>query len=196
MAHARRRMQRFTLVGGIGLTVVAMLAFGGTAAAKVIGQEHYSGTDSFSFDDCGFWLDVESEFSGSALLRVDKGGQAFLARDTFSYRDVYTNRDTGEWFVIRGHATFHEVEGTLVEGTIYEFQSIEAGQPFVLEDAAGNVVARDRGMIRRTVLFDTLGDGEPGGVLLEEAVDSVHGPHPGFADDFPFCEIAAELTGA
>ena len=196
MAHARRRMQRFTLVGGIGLAVVAMLAFGGTAAAKVIGQEHYSGTDSFSFDACGFWLDVESEFSGNALLRVDKGGQAFLARDTFSYRDVYTNRDTGEWFVIRGHATFHEVEGTLVEGTIYEFQSIEAGQPFVLEDAAGNVVARDRGMIRRTVLFDTLGDGEPGGVLLEEAVDSVQGPHPGFADDFPFCEIAAELTGA
>jgi hypothetical protein len=22
----------------------------------------------------------------------------------------------------------------------------------------------------------------------------VHGPHPGFADDFPFCQIAAELT--
>jgi hypothetical protein len=24
----------------------------------------------------------------------------------------------------------------------------------------------------------------------------VHGPHPGFAEDFPFCEIAATLTGA
>ena len=33
-------------------------------------------------------------------------------------------------------------------------------------------------MIRRTALFDTLGDGMPGGILLEETVTSVNGPHP------------------
>jgi hypothetical protein len=51
-------------------------------------------------------------------------------------------------------------------------------------------------MIRHTALFDTLGDGTPGAEFIEETSTIVHGPHPGFADDFPFCEIASELTGA
>jgi hypothetical protein len=73
---------------------------------------------------------------------------------------------------------------------------VDAGQPFVIEDAEGNVVVRDRGVVRHTYLFDTLGDGEPGGEFIGETQAAVHGPHSGFADDFPFCEIAAELTGA
>ena len=85
---------------------------------------------------------------------------------------------------------------TPLGGTIFEFEAVEAGQPFVIEDAEGNVVVRDRGALRHRIVFDTLGDDEPGGVLIEELESSVHGPHPGFADDFPFCEIAAELTGA
>jgi len=48
----------------------------------VIEQQHYSGTDSYTFDDCGFTLNGESEFYGQMLLRVDKGGQAFPAKDT------------------------------------------------------------------------------------------------------------------
>ena len=48
-----------------------------------IGQEHYSGTNSASFDDCGFVIDVESEFSRQGILfRVGKGGQAFLVETT------------------------------------------------------------------------------------------------------------------
>jgi hypothetical protein len=58
------------------------------------------------------------------------------------------------------------------------------------------VIVRDRGVIRHTVLFDTLGDGMPGGEFLAETDTDVNGPHPGFSPDFPFCEIAAELTGA
>ena len=179
-----------------GLAVMAVLAFGGPAAATVVGQQHYSGTDSFSFDDCGFTLVVEAEFQGHVLFRVDRAGQAFLVKDTFSFRDVLTNPETGKWFVIRGNALFHEIKATHVSGTIYEFVAVEAGQPFILEDSAGKVLVRDRGVIRHTVLFDTLGDGQPGGEFLEETDTVVHGPHPGFAEDFPFCEIAAELTGA
>lgn len=179
-----------------GLILIAMLAFGRPAAATVIDQEHYSGTDSFSFDDCGFTLDVQIEFYGQRLFRVEAGGQAFLIKDKFWYREVLTNPDTGKWFVIRGNTLFHEIQGTQVSGTVYEFVAVEAGQPFVIEDAAGNVIVRDRGVIRHTTLFDTLGDSMPGGIFIEETESVVHGPHPGFADDFPFCEIAAELTGA
>jgi hypothetical protein len=180
----------------LSLAVTTALAFAQGATATVIEQQHYSDTDSFSFDDCGFTLNVEESFSGHFLLRVDKGGEAFLVKDAFSFRNVLTNPETGEWFVIRGHGVFHETQATQVSGTIYEFTSIEAGQPFVIEDSAGNVVVRDRGVIRRTALFDTLGDGQPGAVFIQEIETVVHGPHPGFADDFPFCEIAAELTGA
>ena len=116
--------------------------------------------------------------------------------DKFWHRDVYTNPDTEEWFVVRGNGLFTEIKATLVSGNIYEFTAIEAGQPFVIEDSAGNVIVRDRGVIRSMALFDTLGDGVPGAEFIEETHLSVHGPHPAFADDFPFCEIAAELTGA
>jgi hypothetical protein len=180
----------------VGLVAALLALLAGPAAGTVVESEHYSGTDSYSFDDCGFTINGEAEFSGQFRVRADRDGEAFYARDTFSFRDVLTNADTGEWFVVRGHGVFNEVKATLVSGTIYEFVAVEAGQPFVIEDSDGNVVVRDRGVIRSAALFDTLGDGVPGVVFLEETHLSVHGPHPGFAEDFPFCEIAAELTGA
>jgi hypothetical protein len=190
-------MKTFTVAGLAALAAIAVLAFAASpAAGTVIESTFYSGTDSFSFDDCGFTLDVESEFNGHFVLRADKGGEAFYGKDKFWYRDVYTNPDTGGSFVIRGNGLFSEIKATQVSGNIYEFVAVEAGQPFVLEDSDGNVIVRDRGVIRHTALFDTLGDGVPGAIFIEETHTSVHGPHPGFADDFPFCEIAAELTGA
>jgi hypothetical protein len=196
MALGDRRMKK-SAVACLAALAVALLVIGASpAAATVVESGFYSDTDSFSFDDCGFTLDVESEFSGHFVVRADKGGQAFYGKDNFSYRDVYTNPETGGWFVVRGNALFSEIKATQVSGNIYEFVAIEAGQPFVIEDSAGNVIVRDRGVIRHTALLDTLGDGEPGAEFIEETHTSVRGPHPGFAEDFPFCEIAAELTGA
>jgi hypothetical protein len=197
MAYARRHPRSFAAVGLAALAVVVVLAFGThQAGAVVIGKEHYSGTDSDSFDDCGFTLDVEVTFHGVASLRVLKGGQAFLARDNFSYVETYTNPETGGWFVIRGNALFHETKGTRVGGDVYKFVQLESGQPFTVVDSDGNVVIRDRGNIRRTILFDTLGDGVPGGIELEELDLRISGPHPGFGDEFDFCAVAADLTGA
>ena len=180
----------FLLVGAL---VAAMAVGGPSAGATVIQRVHYSGADQFTDDECGFTLNIASTFYGQALLRVDKGGQAFLVKDTFHYRDVLTNPDTGQWFVATGHGTFHDIKATLVEGTIYQFVAVEAGQPFAIEDSDGNIVLRDRGMIRHTYLFDTLGDGQPGGEDIGEIDTVLHGPHPSFNEDF--CEIAAELTG-
>lgn len=178
------------------MALAAVLLGAATASATVIEQQHYSGTDSFSFDDCGFTLEGQSEFHGQYLLRVDKTGQAFLEHNKFWFREVITNPETGKWFVVSGNGLFHQIEATQVIGTIYEYVAIEAGHPFTIEDSAGKVIVRDRGVIRSTILFDTLGDSTPGGVFLGETDAVVHGPHPGFADDFSFCEIAAQLTGA
>ena len=177
------------------MAFAAVLLGAATASATVIEQQHYSGTDSFSFDDCGFTLEGQSEFHSQYLLRVDQTGQAFLEHNKFWFREVITNPETGKWFVVSGNGLFHQIEATQVSGTIYEYVAIEAGQPFTIEDSAGKVIVRDRGVIRSTILFDTLGDSTPGGIFLGETDTMLHGPHPGFADDFSFCEIAAQLTG-
>ena len=45
-----------------------------------------------------------------------------------------------------------------VEDNVYEYTIIQVGQPLVIEDSRGRVIARERGVIRFRVLFDT--DGE------------------------------------
>ena len=93
----------------------------------------------------------------------------------------------------RGNATFNEVEATRVEGSILEFRFVEAGQPFVVKDADGNVVSRNRGAVKGRYLFDTLGDDEPAGELVADGNVQVAGPHPD--RETPLCEIASELIG-
>ena len=191
---ALSRSARRWLAAAVG--AMALLGFvGAPAEATVIERVNFSGSESFTIEDCEFPLQGERTFRIQAHLRVDKGGQAFLQEAAISFREVITNPETGRWFVVRGHEQAHDIKATLVEGTVYEFVAIVAG-PFVIEDSAGNVIVRDRGVIRETYLFDTGGDGTPGGVFLEVTNAVVHGPHPGLAEDFSFCEIAAQLTGA
>jgi hypothetical protein len=95
--------------------------------------------------------------------------------------------------VLSGHALFREVTARHVAGDIWEFTAHETGQPFVVEDSEGNLVLRDRGRATFRALFDTEGDGQPGGILLEDEVTGVPGPHPGL--DIDFCELASDLIG-
>ena len=166
--------------------------------ATVVDRGTYAEQYAFVDDSCGFPLEFVGEVRGMYRIRAGTGktASAFFILDRFTYRDVVTNLETGEWFVLRGSGVFNEVKAKRVSGTVFEFTAVEAGQPFVIEDSAGRVVVRDRGVLRHRILFDTLGDDEPGGEFILDLGTSVHGPHPGFADDFPFCEIAAELTGA
>jgi hypothetical protein len=54
----------------------------------------------------------------------DEGAFPVLLR--FRYREIWTNPATGEWFVVRGRLTFNEVGATRVEGSIFEFRTVEA----------------------------------------------------------------------
>jgi hypothetical protein len=192
-----RRALRSAAAVAAGI-LLGLAVWSQAAGATIVDGGPYEIPYAFTYDDCGFPVEVEGLASGQYRIREGKGAEAgtFFLRDTFSYREVHTNLDTGLSFVQRGHGVFNEVQATPLGGTIFEFEAVEAGQPFVIEDSAGNVVVRDRGALRHRIIFDTLGDDEPGGAVLEELGTSVHGPHPGFADDFPFCEIAAELTEA
>jgi hypothetical protein len=183
-----------SLVAAAGVTL-ALGICAGPAGAKVIHEGTQSGTDHFIDDSCGFTLVVDVTFQFTSRLRVDKSGQAFLEHTIFRFTETVTNSATDGYFYIVHRGLYNEIKATQVEGTVYEFVAVEAGQPFVIKDAAGNVVSRDRGVIRHTFLFDTLGDGQPSGEFVVPISDDVHGPHPAFAPDFPFCDIAAQLTG-
>jgi hypothetical protein len=74
-----------------------------------------------------------------------------------------------------------------VEGTVFEFTSVLAGQPFTVWDSNGNVIVRDRGVVRQVLRFDTLGNDVPGGEFVAEVSFSVHGPHPGL--DLDLCSL-------
>ena len=93
---------------------------------------------------------------------------------------------------ITANASFNEIRAKRVEGTVFEFWAVEAGQ-FRLYDSDGRLVARDRGSVQYHILFDTEGDDVPGGKLIEEFPPKVHGPHPGFDD---FCGLITPLIGS
>jgi hypothetical protein len=178
------------------VVAIALLALGAIpAGATIFEKGRFSEPYSFTYDDCGFEVEVEGTETVQYRIRQGKGKTAsfFFFRATVSFQETHTNPDTGEWFLVRGHGVFNEVKATRVEGSIFRVVAIQAGQPFVVENSAGEVVLRDRGVIRFTILFDTQGDDVPGGVEVEFLGADVRGPHPGF--DADFCEIARELIG-
>jgi hypothetical protein len=181
----------------LAISVLAVVvALGGTpVSATVVERGRFSDQGSFSYDDCGFLVNVDFEFTSKFRIRQGKRktASAFFLLDNLTYREVHTNAETGEWFLIRGRAIFNETKATRVEGSIFKFESVEAGQPFVVENSAGEIVLRDRGAIRRTILFDTQGDDQPGGEEIAILDVDVRGPHPGFFADF--CDLVNELIG-
>jgi hypothetical protein len=183
------------------LTVGALMACGGTATAQatVIDSGHFSGTETGVQENlCGIDVIRDSVFSGSFRIRMGKrdDDQAFFERFNLKATDTFTNLENGESFSIDTSEVSNELKATRVSGNVFEFTIIEAGQPFVVRDSAGRIVLRDRGNIRRSLLFDTLGDSAPGGIVLDETVLRVSGPQPGFdLTDEQFCDMVVSLIG-
>ena len=180
---------------GVALLMACAAA---SANATVVDRGTFAGSEIGVPDDlCGIAVTRDSTFSGSFRIRVDRsGGQAFFQRLNFTYRDVFTNPLNGRTITFEGHSVSNELTATQVDGNVYEFRTIEAGQPFVVRDGVGRVVLRDRGVIRHRLLFDTLGDGMPGGIELDDEIVGVGGPHPGFDQtEEEFCAMVTSLIG-
>ena len=191
-----RRLRTRGLIALAAAGATALSLAGGQALATVVDSGFYSDEPyAFGYDDCGFDVSVEGTSSGHFRIRAGKGATetAFFLSDNYSYTETHTNVETGAFVTIKGDAVFNEIKATPLGGNIFRFEAVEAGRPFELYDSEGNLVARDRGSIQRTALFDTLGDDEPGGVFLEDLGADVHGPHPGFDD---FCALVTPLIGS
>ncbi len=186
MRHRTRR----TLATAAALTAIAAAP----AQATVVEKGHLV-DEPYGFGyDCGFPVEVTGVASGNFRLREGRGDDAtaFFSLDRVSYREVHTNAQTGEWFSVTGRFANNEVGATRVEGSLFEFRIIKAGPVAVIEDSDGNLVSRDRGVIRSTILFDTGGDQVPGGDFVDLVDLQLAGPHPTFDRR---CDVATDLIG-
>jgi hypothetical protein len=176
--------------------LAASLALTVPAQATVQDHEHYSQPITDDFEACGFSLHLEGLATGNARNRVGKGDldTAYFGLDNYEYSVKVTNTANGHYFTQWGNAIIRDVKATHIEGSIFQFTTVESGRPYNLSDSSGRVLVRDRGSIRQTYLFDTEGDHTPGGIFLDLLSERVSGPHPGFfMSEDEFCALVTPL---
>jgi hypothetical protein len=184
------------LLGLLLAAAVAALAVVPAAQAQGAIFERFRFVDEpYSFEEeiCGIEVQIEGTASGHGRVRTGTGkvATAFFALTNFAFSETWTAAN-GSFVTVTGNAVFNEVKAVPLGGNVFRFTAIEAGQPFRLYDSQGNLLLRDRGVIRNSLVFDTLGDATPGGVVVEELEPSVRGPHPGF-DDETLCPVLVPL---
>jgi hypothetical protein len=179
--------------------VVAMVVMAGAvpAQATVFNKGHFTFEESVEEDLCGIDVRRDTVASGHFRNRTGKGDldQAFFGQSSLEFTDTFTNLATGASFSIGGRLTGMDVKATPLGGNVFEFKFRESGM-VVVRDMDGDVVLREAGAVWSTIVFDTLGDSMPGGVVLDESVDRVSGPHPLLEmDEAAFCDMVHDLIG-
>jgi hypothetical protein len=179
------------------LATMAMTAAVAPAQATVFDKGHFAFEDSHTEDLCGLEVRHDFTISGHFRNRTGKGDldQAFFGQQSVHITDRFTNVANGAFFTNEARLTQMDVKASPLGDNVFEFVDKESGMG-VVRDMDGNVVLRDRGAIWNRIVFDTLGDSEPGGNTLEENVFRVSGPHPGFEqDEATFCAAVHDLIG-
>ena len=69
---------------------------------------------------------------------------AFFAHDNYWYRETHVRESDGETIVVSGNGNFIESQAVRMDGSIFTFTSVNAGQLFTVRDSDGRVVLRDR----------------------------------------------------
>jgi hypothetical protein len=185
-------------VATAGVVSLLLTAWALPARADVINHQRFADSFSDDFELCAIPVHIDGQESGFFHQRVGKGDleSAFFAHVNLTTTETITNPANGTFLVIESHAVIQETKAIRVEGTIFQFSDVTAGQPFVLRDMSGRVVLHNRGSIRTTILFDTLGDDTPGGVVLDVISQRIAGPHPELEmDEDAFCAVVQDLIG-
>jgi hypothetical protein len=159
------------VVIGLALALLATTP----ADARQESRDAYDWYDFGTYECPGGTL-VDWEAGGSSILtvRLGQNGLAF-AHDRWTWWATDEGPD-GQTLYTTGHAQSIETKATHMTGSLYTVTLVQAGQPAVIRDADGNLVARDRGSVRTTYVFDL----DAGEFVIDEASVRVNGPHPGF----------------
>jgi hypothetical protein len=168
------------------------------AQATLYDRFHFAFTNSVQEDVCGIDAQIDTDLRGTVVIRYVNDGrdQAFVGHGTLNGSETFTNLANGESFRIEIRTREGDLAGRHIEGDIYEFTGTTVGVERVV-DGDGHLVLRDAGQFRQTYLFDTLGDGMPGGEFVGDPSESVlRGPHPlAEMDDAAFCDMVHDLIG-
>jgi len=198
---APKMLKRLTVLffsGALFLSLGTASVEAKTPPGDVYDRGHFNDTYEFEYDSCSFPFEVKGRAKGSFITYNLPGsqGQAFLGHNRNRFKEVLTNPANGKKMYVSGRGYAREVAGHHVKGDVWKFDAIETGKPFVVRDANRKLVLMDRGKIFMTVLFDTLGDREPGGKFVEETASKViYGFFPSREADFDFCALVNELMG-
>ena len=180
---------------------LSLAALATPALARPLEHEHYSGSDSFVFEDgCGTDWAVEVTFSGNFMLKDGRDGSPPYFFDNYQYREVWTDVSDPDRVVIhQGNGLWRDQHITLVEGTTFHFEIIESGQPSTWWTGDGQLIFRDRGSIVWEFTVDTQGDDDLSNdeLVSEEGPTRINGPHPELLSTFEeFCHaVNSALDG-
>jgi hypothetical protein len=181
-----------SLLGGVGASPAQALHPGG----DVYRSEHYNVPYKFKDDECkGLPFKVQGRARGFEVIYNVPGshGQAFLDDNRNRTREVWTNPANGRQAFVRGKSRFRELEAHHVKGDIWRFRSVTSGAPFVVKNDKRRVVLAEWGALTLDTTYDTLGDSQPGGDILKDAVVRKQGHWPTWEPDFDFCDLVHKV---
>ena len=187
-----RKLAAGLLIAGLAAALTTVAPAGATVVDRMREvDEPYT----LVFDECqetyGVSFDIAGVFNGRLLLKQGTGPktETFPVLDNHRIEETWTNAETLRTFSLTSRGVFNEVKARQVSGTVFEFQAVETAHN-VIRDEDGALVARNRGAVVYTFLFDTLGDGAPGGDYVSDWDVDARGPQE--VEDI--CALAVELT--
>jgi hypothetical protein len=162
------------------LAALLLAALATPASAAIVERDRYAGTYAFSFDDCGFDIDVAGSYWGHYRIREGRAeatATPFYLHDRNSWEETLT-AEHGTTLTIQSNQVINEIRARYLGDAVIEFDRLAAGQTRVY-DADGNLLFRDRGMALFTYTFDKQEHPrEPGGEFLGLVDVQIRGPHP------------------
>jgi hypothetical protein len=186
------------ILAAAGIAALSLSAVPAANAAQ-LESGSFEFSESNTFDECGYDVREDVEVSGKYTISkgtARTGGEFFRVKQQTVYHGTFTNVATGAYFTNDWHVNFREMPATIVDenGPIVTYQTKESGVWDTIRDSSGTVRYRSAGNLVFQYVFDTGGDGAPGGgeFLSEEFVRTSGNWQTWDAD---FCAIVDELIG-
>jgi hypothetical protein len=191
-AFARR------LALGVSTTVILASLAVAPVAAETLVREHYEGSESGEWSDCGYTYEFEGRWSGVFSLKSGHAGDPTpYLTDNYSWDWINRNPENGKWFTEHGNGQYKDLKITNLGGTVYRFVAQESGSPFTIVTSDGEKISMDRGLLRVTFVVDTLGDADIENDIHDDASFELiadRGAHPQWHRTLEdYCEVVNSL---
>ena len=194
----KRTRRLASILAAAGIAAMSLSATPAANAGKVeTGTFDFTWSDTFG--DCGYDITEDAHLVGKFTIgkgTKKTGGEYFRVHQQTKYEGTFTNDETGDYFTESWKTNFREMPATIVDsnGPVVTYQTKESGVWDVIRDSSGAVRYRSAGNLVFEYVFDTGGDGAPGGgeFISEDFIRTSGNWQTWDAD---FCAIADELIG-